>query len=101
MLQHYGENFASSGHLYLVRVQGKSREECNDIITKMAEYGVATNVHYKPLPMLTAYTDLGFDISDYPNAHELFENAISLPLHTLLTDEEVEYVIEVFREAIR
>lgn len=98
--QHYGDDFASSGHLYLVRVNGKTREECNDIITKMAEKGVATNVHYKPLPMLTAYKGLGFDIKDYPNAHAMFENAITLPLHTLLTDEEVDYVIKTFKECI-
>ena len=75
VLQHYGENFGSSGHLYLVRVNGKTRQECNDIIIKMAERGIATNVHYKPLPMLTAYKSLGFDKADYPNACDLFENA--------------------------
>lgn len=100
MLQHYGDDFASSGHLYLIRMTGKTREECNDIITKMAERGIATNVHYKPLPLLTAYKDLGFDIKDYPNAYKMFENAISLPLHTKLTDEEVAYVIENLRECI-
>ena len=72
VLQHYGENFVSSGHLYLVRVNGKTRQECNDIIIKMAERGIATNVHYKPLPMLTAYKSLGFDKADYPNACDLF-----------------------------
>lgn len=100
VLCHYGEDFVSSGHLYLVRVNGKTREECNGIITKMAEHGVATNVHYKPLPMLSAYKNLGFNIKDYPNAFELFENAITLPLHTKLTDEEVEYVIGVFRDCV-
>lgn len=100
VLQHYGNDFASSGHLYLIRVTGKTREECNDIITKMAERGIATNVHYKPLPLLTAYKELGFDIKDYPNAYEMFENAISLPLHTKLTDEEVAYVIENLRKCI-
>lgn len=100
MLQHYGDDFASSGHLYLIRMTEKTREECNDIITKMAERGIATNVHYKPLPLLTAYKDLGFDIKDYPNAYKMFENAISLPLHTKLTDEEVAYVIENLRECI-
>ena len=100
MLQHYGDDFASSGHLYLIRMTGKTREECNDIIIKMAERGIATNVHYKPLPLLTAYKDLGFDIKDYPNAYKMFENAISLPLHTKLTDEEVAYVIENLRECI-
>lgn len=100
VLQHYGEDFASSGHLYLVRVNGKTREECNDIIIKMAERGIATNVHYKPLPMLTGYKNLGFDIKDYPNAYAMFENEITLPLHTKLTDEEIEYVIENFKECI-
>ena len=100
VLQHYGENFVSSGHLYLVRVNGKTRQECNDIIIKMAECGIATNVHYKPLPMLTAYKSLGFDKADYPNACDLFENAITLPLHTKLTDEEVDYVIQNFKECI-
>lgn len=101
VLNHYGDNHASSGHLYLVRLNGKTREECNAIITKMAERGVATNVHYKPLPMLSAYKNLGFSIEDYPNAYELFANEITLPLHTKLTDEEVEYVIEMFKECIR
>ena len=101
VLQHFGNDFASSGHLYLVRVHGKSREECNEIIAKMAERGVATNVHYKPLPLLTAYKDLGFDIKDYPNAYALYENEITLPLHTKLTDDEVQYVIESFKECVR
>lgn len=101
VLKHYGEDFASSGHLYLVRLCGKTREECNQIITKMAEAGVATNVHYKPLPMLSAYKNLGFDIADYPNAYAMFENEITLPLHTKLTDEEVQYVIETFRQSLR
>ncbi|MCF2681349.1 DegT/DnrJ/EryC1/StrS family aminotransferase [Faecalicatena contorta] len=100
VLQHYGQDFSSSGHLYLVRISNKNREECNDIITKMAEKGVATNVHYKPLPLLTAYKDLGFDIADYPNAYALYDNAISLPLHTKLTDEEVAYVIDVFKGCV-
>lgn len=101
VLNHYDEYHASSGHLYLVRLNGKSREECNKIIIKMAEKGVATNVHYKPLPMLSAYRNLGFSIEDYPNAYALFENEITLPLHTKLTDEEVDYVIKVFKECIR
>ena len=100
VLQHYGEDYSSSGHLYLVRLIGKTREECNEIIIKMAERGVAANVHYKPLPMLTAYKNLGFSIEDYPNAYELFSNEITLPLHTKLTDEEVEYVIQVFKECM-
>lgn len=100
ILAHYGDDFASSGHLYLVRLNGKTREECNDIIIKMAEQGVATNVHYKPLPLLSAYKNKGFDIYDYPNAYAMFENEITLPLHTKLTDEEVEYVIDVFKKCI-
>ena len=101
VLNHYGENHTSSGHLYLVRLNGKTREECNEIITKMAERGVATNVHYKPLPMLSAYKNQGLSIEDYPNAYDLFANEITLPLHTKLTDEEVEYVIACFKECIR
>ncbi len=100
VLPHYGPNFSSSGHLYLVRIQGKNRDECNKIIIKMAEEGVAANVHYKPLPLLTAYRELGFNIKDYPNSRDLFNNAITLPLHTKLTNEEVEYVIEVFKKCI-
>ena len=100
LLQHYGDDFSSSGHLYLVRLNGKNREQCNQIITRMAEAGVATNVHYKPLPMLTAYKNLGFDINNYPKAYSRFENEITLPLHTKLTDEEVEYVIDVFKNCL-
>lgn len=100
VLKHYGDDFSSSGHLYLVRLNGKTREKCNKIIIKMAEAGVATNVHYKPLPLLTAYKDLGFDIKDYPNAYAMYENEITLPLHTKLSDEEVEYVIDTFRKSL-
>lgn len=100
VLQHYGRDFASSGHLYLVRLYGKTREECNRIITRMAEKGVATNVHYKPLPLMTAYKNLGFDIKDFPNAFEMYENEITLPLHTKLTDEDVDYVIECFKQCM-
>lgn len=100
VLNHYGDDFSSSGHLYLVRLNGKTREQCNAVITKMAEAGIATNVHYKPLPLLTAYKNLGFDIKDYPNAYAMFENEITLPLHTKLTDEDVEYVIETFRKCV-
>lgn len=99
-LQHYGDDFVSSGHLYLVRVKGKTREECNEIITKMAKQGVATNVHYKPLPMLSAYKNLGFDIKDYPNAQEMYENEITLPLHTKLTNTETAYIIDAFKKCI-
>lgn len=100
-LHHYGENYESSGHLYLTRVPGITLEQRNEIITKMAEKGIACNVHYKPLPMMTAYKELGFDIKDYPNAYAYFENLISLPLHTRLTDEDVEYVVENFKEVVR
>lgn len=98
---HYGENFASSGHLYLLRVDGIDEKQRNAIIVKMAEKGVATNVHYKPLPMHTAYKNLGFDIKDYPVAYAKYSNEITLPLHTLLTDEEVDYVIDSFRKSVQ
>ena len=97
LLDHYTEHSTSSGHLYLVRLNGKSREECNEVIEKLAAKGIASNVHYKPLPMLTAYKNLGFRIEDYPNAYRQFENEITLPLHTKLTDEEIVYVTEAFR----
>ena len=100
VLCHYGENHASSGHLYLVRLLGRSVEERNTVITKMAERGIACNVHYKPLPMMTAYKNLGFDIADYPNAFAQYENEVTLPLHTRLTDEDVEYVISNFVDII-
>ena len=94
LMDHSGADHCSSHHLYLVRLLGKTREETNAVITKMAERGIACNVHYKPLPMMTAYKDLGFDIKDYPNAYHLFENEITLPLHTKLSDEDVQYVID-------
>ena len=91
---HFTENSASSAHLYLTRLNGLSLEERNEIIVKMEEAGISTNVHYKPLPLLTAYKNLGFDIGDYPNAYHLFENELSLPIYSTLTDEEVDYIIE-------
>ena len=100
VLEHFGNDFASSGHLYLVRVHDKTREECNKIIEKMAEYGIATNVHYKPLPLLSAYKNQGFNIKDYPNAYAMFENEITLPLHTKLTDEEIDYIIDSFIKCV-
>ena len=100
VLNHYTENHQSSGHLYITRVPGITLEQRHEIIVKMAEVGVACNVHYKPLPMMTAYKNMGFDIKDYPNAYALFENAITLPLHTKLTDEEVKYVTDVLKECI-
>lgn len=99
-LPHYTENAQSSGHLYITRVPGITAEQRNEIIIKMAEHGVATNVHYKPLPMHTAYKNLEFDIADYPNAYAHFANEITLPLHTCLTDEDVEYVIAAYKEVL-
>lgn len=99
VLDHYGDTWKSSGHLYLTRLKGRTREECNRIIEKLAEQEVASNVHYKPLPMLTAYKNLGFDIVDYPNAYAQFKNEITLPLHTCLTDEQQEFVIGAFKKA--
>ena len=96
ILDHYNEEHQSSGHLYITRIPGITLEQRHEIIVKMAERGVACNVHYKPLPMMTAYKNMGFDIKDYPNAYKRFENEITLPLHTKLTDEEVEYVIEMY-----
>lgn len=101
VLQHYGEDFASSGHLYLVRLEGKDEAYRNEFIRKMAELEVATNVHYKPLPMHTAYKKLGFYIKDYPNAYQMYHNEITLPLHTCLSDEEVEYVLDCFAKVLR
>lgn len=100
-LIHYGEDFSSSGHLYLVRIPNITLEQRNDIIIKMAEQGIACNVHYKPLPMMTAYKVLGWDIKDFPNAYDYFHNLISLPLHTKLSDEDVEYVIENFTDIVK
>ena len=100
-LEHYTDTYASSGHLYLTRIPGITAEERNDIILKMAEHGVATNVHYKPLPMHTAYKALGFDIADYPNAYAHFANEITLPLHTRLTDEEIDYVAACYADVLK
>ena len=99
-LVHSGENFQSSNHLYLSRVPGIGDQERREIIVRLAERGVNCNVHYKPLPMMTAYRELGWDIKDFPNAFEYYENLITLPLHTKLSDEDVEYVIENFREVV-
>lgn len=100
VLNHYNEEHTSSGHLYLVRLLGKTREETNKVIEKMAERGIATNVHYKPLPMMTAYKKLGFDIKNFPNAYDMFVNEVTLPLNTKMTDEDLEYVIENFVEIV-
>ncbi len=101
VLNHYGEDYSSSGHLYITRVPGITSEQRNEIIIKMAERGIACNVHYKPLPMHTAYKQLGFDIKDYPNAYAYFANEITLPLHTCLTDEEAEYVIQNYCDIVK
>ena len=93
-LRHYGEEHTGSGHLYIARFTGKSREDCNRIIEQMAERGIATNVHYKPLPVMAAYKAMGIDIKDYPNAYRFFENEITLPLNTRMTSEDIDYVIE-------
>ena len=100
-LPHFTDTHASSGHLYITRLPGVTCEERNQIIIKMAEKGIATNVHYKPLPMMTAYKNLGFDIRDYENAYHLFENEITLPLHTRLTDDDVTYIIESYTEIVK
>lgn len=100
-LNHYTDDSTSSGHLYLTRIPGISDEMRREIIIKMAEKGVATNVHYKPLPMMTAYKEMGWDISDFPNAYNYYENLITLPLHTKLSDEEVEYVIECYKKVFK
>ena len=97
---HISEESKSSCHLYLLRLNGKNEEERNKCIEKMAEFGVATNVHYKPLPLLTAYKNLGFDISNYPQAYNMYKNEVTLPLHTLLTDEEVNYIIDSMKKSI-
>ncbi len=100
MLDHYNDEWESSGHLYLTWIPGITLEQRNEMIVKMAERGVSCNVHYKPLPMLTAYKRLGFDIVDYPNAYAHFLNELTLPLHTKLTDEDVEYVIKQYVEVV-
>lgn len=100
-LNHYTQEHQSSGHLYITRVPGITLEQRNEIIIKMAEEEIACNVHYKPLPMMTAYKNLGFDIADYPNAYQRFANEITLPLHTKLTDEEVNYIIEKYIRIVK
>lgn len=100
-LNHYTEEHQSSGHLYITRIPNITLEQRQEIIVKMAEVGIACNVHYKPLPMMTAYINLGFDIKDYPNAYAQFENEITLPLHTCLKDEEIEYVIENYVRIVK
>ena len=101
VLNHKDVDHCGSHHLYLVRLLGRTREDANKVIEQMAEQGIACNVHYKPLPMMTAYMALGFDIKNYPNAYHLFENEVSLPLHTKLTDEDIEYVIGTFVDIVK
>jgi dTDP-4-amino-4,6-dideoxygalactose transaminase len=99
-MNHYGKNFTGNGHLYITRLLGRTDQERRNVIIRMAERGITTNVHYKPLPMMTAYKALGFDIKDYPNAYHLFENEVTLPLYTKLSDEDVEYVITNFCDIV-
>lgn len=101
VLDHYGNDHSSSGHLYLVRLDGATAEQRNDVIVKMAERGIACNVHYKPLPMMTAYKALGYDIKDYPNAFAQYQNEVTLPLHTRLSDDDVDYILDNFIDIIR
>lgn len=101
VLPHYTKNHISSGHLYITRIPGITPEQRNEVIEKMAERGIATNVHYKPLPMHTAYKNLGFDVKDYPNAYKRFANCVTLPLHTCLEDEDVEYVITNYCKVVK
>jgi dTDP-4-amino-4,6-dideoxygalactose transaminase len=101
VLNHYTDNSSSSGHLYIVKVLGITKEERNDIIVKMAKEEISLNVHYKPLPLLSAYKNLGYDIANYPNAYDNFRTAITLPLNTCLTDEQVDFVIENFTKILR
>lgn len=100
VLNHRNENHRSSGHLYFIRIKGIDEEKRNEIIVKMAERGIACNVHYKPLPMLTAYKKLGFDIKEYPNAFDFYKNEITLPLYSKLTDEQVDYIIDNFKKIV-
>ncbi len=101
VLEHYTDKYTSSGHLYITRVPGVNDQQRREIIIKMAKAGIACNVHYKPLPMHTAYKNLGFDIKDFPNAYKHYENEITLPLHTKMTDEEVQYVIETYVNIVK
>ncbi len=101
VLQHYADNFTSSGHLYLVKLMWQEEDYRNEVIRRLAEMGVAANVHYKPLPMMTAYRNMGYDIEHFPNAYEMYKNEITLPLYSKMTDDEAQYVMECFKRAIR
>lgn len=100
-LDHYTDKHESSGHLYITRIPGIGEEKRNEFIIKMGEAGISCNLHYKPLPMFTAYKNLGYDIKDFPNAFKHYENEITLPLHTKLTDEEVDYIIQEFTKLLK
>ena len=100
-LKHYTDEYKSSGHLYITRIPGITGEQRNEIILEMGKLGVACNVHYKPLPMMTAYKEMGFDIADFPNAYNFFINEVTLPLHTKLSDDDVEYVCKCFKEVVQ
>ena len=100
-LMHYGKDYQSSGHLYLTRIPGINDQQRREIIIKLAEQGISTNVHYKPLPMMTAYKAMGWDIKDFPNAYAYYENLITLPLHTKLSDEDMEHIIENYKEVVK
>ena len=100
-MEHYSNDYQSSGHLYITRVPNITTEQRQEIIEMMAECGIATNVHYKPLPMMTAYKNMGFDIKNYPNAYAQFANEITLPLHTRLTNEEVDYIIDTYIRIVK
>ena len=98
---HHTQNMDSSNHLYLIRIPGITVEQRNEIMNKMAEHGVATNVHYKPLPMMTAYKSLGWNIENFPNAYDYYHNLITLPFHTLLSDEDLDYVCDILKNVIK
>lgn len=101
VLEHYNNEVQSSGHLYLVRLLGKNEEYRNELIKKLADLGIPTNVHYKPLPMMTAYKNMGFDIKDFPNAYDIYQNEITLPLHTLLSDDDIEYIYKNLKKLVK
>lgn len=101
VLKHFSKDFQSNGHLYMVSLLDKDEEYRNSVIIKMAQRGIATNVHFKPLPMLTAYKKLGFDIKVYQNSYDMFKNEVTLPLYTKLTNEQIEYISKNFKEVIR
>lgn len=101
ILEHYNTEIQSSGHLYLVRLNNKNEEYRKEFIEKLSNIGIMANVHYKPLPMMTAYKNIGFCIKNFPNSYNTYKNEISLPLHTLLTDDDVEYVIKGFKKTLK